>query len=83
AYGGGFDKMTDPSEGNPHISNVKHKAFIEVTEEGTEAAAATVVEIVDECAPTTFRANSPFFFVIRDDRNGSVLFMGKVSDPTE
>ena len=82
AYGGGFDKMTDPSEGNPHISNVKHKAFIEVTEEGTEAAAATVVEIVDECAPTTFRANSPFFFVIRDDRNGSVLFMGKVADPS-
>ena len=83
AYNGGFDNMVDTSQGlNPHISNVKHKSFIEVTEEGTEAAAATVVEIVDEAAPTTFRANRPFFFVIRDDRNGTILFMGKITDPS-
>jgi serpin B len=82
AYKTGFDKMVDPSNGNPHISNVKHKAFIEITEEGTEAAAATVVTIVDESMPTTFRANRPCFFVICDDRNGSILFMGKVIDPS-
>jgi serpin B len=83
AYEGGFDNMVDTSQGlNPHISNVKHKSFIEVTEEGTEAAAATVVEIVDESMPTMFNANRPFFFVIRDDRNGTILFMGKIADPS-
>jgi len=83
AFEGGFDNMVDTSQGlNPHISNVKHKSFIEVTEEGTEAAAATVVEITDEAMPTMFNANRPFFFVIRDDRNGTILFMGKIADPT-
>ncbi|HQJ61196.1 MAG TPA: serpin family protein, partial [bacterium] len=70
------------SSANPYISLVKHKSFIEVSEEGTEAAAATIVEIVDESMPTTFMANRPFFFVIRDDRNGTILFMGKVADPS-
>lgn len=83
AFEGGFDNMVDTSTGlNPHISNVKHRSFIEVTEEGTEAAAATVVEIVDESMPMMFNANRPFFFVIRDDRNGTILFMGKIADPS-
>ncbi len=83
AFKGGFENMVnDGSNVHPMISMVKHKSFIEVTEEGTEAAAATVVEIVDESVPTTFRADKPFFFVIRDDRNGTILFMGKVADPS-
>ncbi len=83
AFSGGFDNMVKAeSSANPYISLVKHKSFIEVTEEGTEAAAATIVEIVDESMPTTFMANRPFFFVIRDDRNGTILFMGKVADPS-
>jgi len=83
AFSGGFDNMVkEGSSANPYISLVKHKSFIEVTEEGTEAAAATIVEIVDESMPTTFRADRPFFFVIRDDRNGTILFMGKVADPS-
>ena len=83
AFEGGFDNMVDTSQGlNPYISNVKHKSFIEVTEEGTEAAAATVVEVVDESMPVMFNANRPFFFVIRDDRNGTILFMGKITDPS-
>ncbi len=84
AFKGGFDKMLAPEKtGNPQISRVLHKSFIEVNEEGTEAAAATVVEVVDECMPLEFRANKPFLFLIRDDRNGTILFMGKVADPAE
>ena len=68
-----------------HISEVMHKAFIDVDEEGTEAAAATGVVMtvtsvrVDE--PVEFRADRPFFFAIRDVESGSVLFMGRVTDP--
>jgi serine protease inhibitor len=79
AYSGGFDKMGGD---DIYLSKVKHKAFIEVTEEGTEAAAATVVEMDNRAAPVTFVANRPFIFLIRDDRNGTILFMGKVEDPT-
>jgi serpin B len=82
AFKGGFDNMTDPEKGKPRISFVKHKAFIEVSEEGTEAAAATVVEAVDDDEPEPFRADRPFIFLIRDDRNGTILFIGKVADPT-
>lgn len=79
AYSGGFDKMGGE---DIYISEVKHKAFIEVTEEGTEAAAATVVEMSNKAAAPAFVADRPFIFFIRDDRNGTVLFMGKVEDPT-
>lgn len=62
------------------ISRVLHKAVIEVNEEGSEAAAATVVE--NKCAaaaePLTFIANRPFLFIINDDVMDTILFMGKV-----
>jgi serine protease inhibitor len=76
---GGFDKMGGD---DIYLAKVKHKAFIEVNEEGTEAAAATVVEMDNKGAPMMFVANKPFIFLIRDDRNGTILFMGKVGDPT-
>ena len=63
------------------ISRVLHKTFIEVTEEGTEAAAATVVEMVFESAGSTipiFRVDHPFIFAIRERHSGTILFMGKV-----
>ncbi|NPV52948.1 MAG: serpin family protein [Firmicutes bacterium] len=68
-----------------HISKVIHKAFVEVNEEGTEAAAATAV-IMDTKAmildvPPVFRADRPFVFLIRDLRSGSILFMGRLADP--
>jgi serine protease inhibitor len=67
------------------ISRILHKAVIEVNEEGSEAAAATVVEMVETAAPleepVEFNVNRPFFFVIADDRSGSLLFMGKVVEP--
>lgn len=71
--------------GEPHapfISDIYHKTFIEVNEEGTEAAAVTSVEVGDNAMPSGFYATRPFVFVIRDDRTGSVLFIGKVENPS-
>ncbi|MFH1227997.1 MAG: serpin family protein [Planctomycetota bacterium] len=66
------------------IDNVIHKAFIEVNEEGTEAAAATAVIAPTGAppkAPSVFRVDHPFIFLIRDERSGSILFMGRVMNP--
>ncbi|MFH2019298.1 MAG: serpin family protein, partial [bacterium] len=65
------------------ISAVIHKAFVEVNEEGTEAAAATAVGIGLTSARQipVFRADHPFIFLIRDIRSGSILFMGRVMNP--
>ena len=67
------------------ISNVLHKAFVEVNEEGTEAAAATAVVMRTTAIEITpvFRADHPFVFVIRDNRSGSILFMGRVVNPAQ
>jgi serpin B len=71
------------------ISAVIHKAYIDVNEEGTEAAAATAVVMrsmlarMQQPAPPVFRADHPFIFLIRDNRSGGILFMGRVSDPTK
>jgi serpin B len=66
------------------ISRVVHKAFVDVDEKGTEAAAATAVIMKRESAPVSpvsFRADHPFVFLIRDNRTGSVLFLGRLADP--
>jgi serpin B len=54
-----------------------------VNEEGTEAAAATAVVIATQSAriTPTFRSDHPFMFVLRDNRNGSVLFLGRLANP--
>ncbi len=81
-----FSKITGTP--NLKISEVIHQAFIEVNEEGTEAAAATaiIMEKVTSIRPgaqiPTFRANHPFMFIIRQKDTGNILFMGRVSDPT-
>lgn len=64
------------------ISRVLHKAVIEVNEEGSEAAAATAVEMKLTAAPQplSFIADRPFLFVIADDETGTILFMGKLSE---
>jgi serine protease inhibitor len=64
------------------ISRVLHKAVIEVNEEGSEAAAATVVEVKEVAAidPVRFIADRPFIFIIADDETGTILFMGKLID---
>ncbi len=65
------------------ISDVYHRALVEVDEKGTEAAAATGVVAVAGAETTgrTFIANRPFLFLIRDRKTGVILFMGRVSDP--
>lgn len=68
------------------ISEVVHKAFVEVNEEGTEAAAATgvvdmVLRAVKPSEPKVFRADHPFLFFIRDTDTNIVLFAGRVVDP--
>jgi serpin B len=69
--------------GGVKIDEVIHKAFVEVNEEGTEAAAVTVVIIIETSAgsKTTVNVNRPFVFVIRDNKTNSILFMGKVVNP--
>lgn len=65
------------------IDNVTHQAFIETNEEGTEAAAATVVGIIVTSMPQTFVLNidHPFIYIIRETTTNSIIFMGRVSDP--
>lgn len=63
-----------------YISEVLHKAVIEVNEKGSEAAAATVVVVKETAAmePITFTADRPFMFIIAEEETGTILFMGKL-----
>ena len=63
------------------ISRVVHKAFVDVNEEGTEAAAATAVGMSMVSMPPMFIADHPFIFMIRDNRNGALLFVGRITNP--
>jgi serpin B len=68
------------------ISAVLHKAFVDVNEEGTEAAAATGIVVGATAVlipkePPVFRADHPFVFLIRDNRTGSILFLGRLVNP--
>src|SRR5262249_3224761 len=68
-----------------YIAAVVHKAFVDVNEKGTEAAAATGVIMKALSAPVskraTFHADHPFVYLIRDGRTGSILFMGRLTSP--
>lgn len=67
------------------ISDVIHKAYVDVNEKGTEAAAATGVVMRTTSvgqAPTVFKADRPFVYVIRHNATGAILFMGRVTDPS-
>ena len=82
-----FSKMVLNPEKNPlFISQVKHKSFVEVNEEGTEAAAVTSVVMTLSAAPQpeerfSMIVDRPFFFAIQDNETRAVLFTGAVSNP--
>jgi serpin B len=63
------------------LQNAVHKTFVRVDEEGTEAAGATAVLVGAGGFPKAFRADHPFLFLVRDNRSGSVLFLGRVVEP--
>ena len=92
----GLNDAFDPSradfsgmDGRAHwlyLNAVLHKAYVEVNEKGTEAAAATAVVVgatamLIEERPREFRADHPFLFLIRDSTTGSIMFMGRVVKP--
>ncbi len=65
-----------------HVGAAVHQAFVKVAEQGTEAAAATAIgDTGTSGPPPTFRVNRPFLWFIRDRGTGSILFMGRVTDP--
>ncbi len=67
--------------GELFINEAKHKTFVEVNEEGTEAAAVTSIGIGITSVPPVFRVDRPFIFVIRERTSGAVLFAGKILNP--
>lgn len=67
------------NEGNLHVNQVTQDAYIKVNEEGTEAAAVTMAKFQSR---PQFVAEHPFMFLIQDDKSGTILFMGRVSDPS-
>jgi serpin B len=80
-----FSAMTDSAVA---LDQVKHKAVIEVNEEGTEAAGATssgirITSATPQKQPFEMNINRPFFFTIHDDSAGIILFMGNVVEPEE
>ena len=81
-----FADFSNISEQNDLLLNdVAHQTFIETNEEGTEAAAATVVTVGTTSMPPPpleFRMDHPFLYIIRETSTNSILFMGRVSDPS-
>ena len=70
------------SGGNLFVSKAFHDAFVDVNEVGTEAAAVTTIVTARESGPKSFTADHPFLFLIQDDESGTILFFGKVMDPS-
>ncbi len=78
-----FSGMRSDGVRDLHIAKVIHKAFVDVNEEGTEAAAATAVVIATKSVMLNpvFKADHPFLFLIRDLRTGTILFLGRMAEP--
>ncbi len=85
-----FSRMeTGGIKGNIYISRVIHSTYLDVNEEGTEAAAATVVELSyksgedgSQVGPIKFNVNRPFVFLIKENHENTIMFMGAIADPT-
>jgi serpin B len=85
AFSGQADFTRINPEGNIFISRVIHQTFIDVQEEGTEAAAATIVEMrynsTEGGSPIFFKVDKPFLYLIKENSTGALMFMGKVGKP--
>jgi serine protease inhibitor len=85
AFSGAADFSRISPVGGLFISRVIHQTFIDVQEEGTEAAAATIVELRENVAigggPVIFRVDKPFLYLIKENSTGAVIFIGKVGKP--
>ncbi len=81
AFGGGADFSGMVDGGGIWLDRVEHEAFIEVDEQGTRAAAATGGAMEGSHGPT-ITINQPYLYIIRDRGAGTVLFIGRVTDPT-
>jgi serpin B len=81
----GVADMTKAGEMDLVISGIYHKTFIDVNEKGTEASAGTGVLMVPKNgdAPKEVKIDRPFIFLIRDSKTGSILFMGRVTNPAK
>ncbi|MDN3686695.1 serpin family protein [Cyclobacterium jeungdonense] len=81
---GNFTRLFANTTAPMKISRVIHEALIEVDEKGSEAAAATIVEIRETSAPSfsEYRLDKPFVFFIQEKHSGAILFMGKLGDPS-
>ena len=84
AFGNKADFSNIADSEDLFLSEAVHKAFVDVNEEGTEAAAATACSMREGCSlPMEFRATHPFLFFIKENSTGAILFMGHVMNPNE
>ncbi|MCL2417153.1 MAG: serpin family protein [Bacteroidales bacterium] len=84
---GGLQNIGRSTRGPLFVSNILQKTFVEVNEEGTEAAAVTAIEVMTMSlipgAPIPFFADRPFLYLIRERSTGTILFIGRMDEPTE
>lgn len=89
AFSASADFTGISKNGGLYISEVKHKTYINVNEQGTEAAAVTLVGVVTVVVgggghiPIEFNVNRPFLFVIKENSSNTILFAGKIMDPVQ
>lgn len=77
----GFPRLLTEQQQELEISRIIHQTFLEVNEDGSEAAAATAVGISVTSAGPSFAVNKPFVFMIRENHSGTILFVGQLTDP--
>ncbi len=78
-----FSKLGTALEGNLFLSRVLHKSFLSIDEKGAEGAAVTSVGVGVTSLPPTLSFDRPFMFVLRERTTESILFLGKIEDPTQ
>jgi serine protease inhibitor len=82
AFADGADLSLMAEENNIFISRIIHKTFLTIDEKGTEGAAVTVGGISITSLPPTIRFNSPFVIVLADKASNNILFLGRISNPS-